>query len=983
MNEQPKKSFKDTLNLPTTNFEIRANPKKNEPLFLKLWLESNTYKKANKKNESQKKFILNDGPPYANGHIHIGTSLNKILKDIVLKYKRMSGFHAPFKLVWDCHGLPIELKVAAELGGSANEKELDPIILKVACRDFAYKWIQIQKEEFKNIGVFADFDHISYTMHPRYQADIMRAFAKEVKDGYIERKGKTVPWCFNCQTVLASAEIEHVERKDPSIFVLFQIDTKEVENICDKKINLSNLNISFLVWTTTPWTLPLNRAIALNPNAEYALIKGKEENQALIVVKERAEAICKMLEIPFIMLAEINASSFKNKKVQHPFIKDFYVPVLHDGIVLTNEGTGVLHMAPGCGPEDYLVAIKNNIEIFSPITPDGKYDKEILPTELSGMKVTDGQIWVLKKLTEVGTMIYKSSIKHSYPTCWRCHNGLIFRATDQWFCNLSKNNLIDKTLKEIQKINFFPETGRARLSSTISSRTEWCISRQRQWGIPIVALLCEKCNFAYLDSEFINHVANKVEEEGIEYWDSVTLQDLVENNLISHNFKCLNCNNADLNSFKKEKDILDVWFDSGVSHFAVLKRDPELGFPADLYLEGSDQHRGWFQSSLLTSMILNNETCTKTFLTHGYVVDKNGRKMSKSLGNVITPKEVVEKYSTDILRLWVASSNYESDIVISETLLNNVAEVYRRIRNTCRFLLSNIYDFDFEKDKIEYEKMLEFDKYALSVLFEIDKKIKDAYEAYDFSTVFHTLGTYCSSELSAFYLDIIKDRLYVEKNNGILRRSAQTACYYILDTLTKLSAPILSFLAEEVSDFYQKDKVESIHLQSLEHLPLYWSALVDQDIESATLNIKRSGSIQFKGLSGEDPRVSYNVWTLLLLLRKEVLKALEEKREEKIIGHSLDAKVTLYIKEGTKQGQIIKNFLNQLQLIERERFLKDFLIVSQTIINDTADKLTFTELGWLAIKIDHADGEKCPRCWQWDTSLNEDNLCLRCYEILD
>lgn len=980
MDEQPKKSFKDTLNLPTTKFEIRANPKKQEPEILKKWQDSGVYIKANKKNDGAQKFILNDGPPYANGHIHIGTSLNKTLKDIVLKYKRMSGFNAPFKLVWDCHGLPIELKVAAELGASASEKETDPVILKVACRNFAYKWIQTQKDEFRHLGVFADFDHISYTMHPKYQADILRAFSKTVADGYIERKGKTVPWCSNCQTVLASAEIEHVERKDPSIFVLFGLDEKNAAAVFGDQLDTKDLKISFLVWTTTPWTLPLNRAIALNPDAEYVLIKGKEENQALIVAKDRAEALCKMLEIPLTILAKVNSSSFKNRKVNHPFINS-QVPILHDGIVLVNEGTGVLHMAPGCGPEDYLVAVKNGIEIFSPISADGKYTKEIIPSELEGMKVTDGQIWVLRKLVEVGTMLYKTSIKHSYPTCWRCHDGLIFRATDQWFCNLGKNNLIDKTLKEIENINFVPESGRVRLSSTIASRTEWCISRQRQWGIPITALLCKKCNFAYLDSNFINRIASKVEEEGIEYWDSVKLDELVSSGILSKDFKCQECNGG-LDSFEKEKDILDVWFDSGVSHFAILQRDPELGFPADLYLEGSDQHRGWFQSSLLSSMILNGTTPTKTFLTHGYVVDAQGRKMSKSIGNVIAPHEVIEKYSTDILRLWVSSSNYESDIIISQTLLNNVAEVYRRIRNTCRFLISNIYDFDFEKDKVEYEEMLEFDKYGLSVLAQVNKKIHKAYESYDFSAVFHTLGTYCSSELSAFYLDVIKDRLYVEKSNNIFRRSAQTAAYHILDTLSRLIAPVLSFMAEEVSDFYQKNKTESIHLQSFAHIPEYWEA-IHSGVETALMPMRMSETIQYKGLSEmiEKTKVDLNVWDLLLLLRKEVLKALEEKREEKVIGHSLDAKVTLYFKD-SEQTKLMKNFINGLKDIERERFIRDFLIVSQTIFASFADGLNPSELSWLALKVEHADGVKCPRCWQWDTSLNKDNLCLRCYEIV-
>ncbi len=943
-----KNPYQDTLNLPKTDFSQRAHAATKEPEFVRRWKDECLAAKSWDHNKGEKKFVLHDGPPYANGHLHLGHVLNKTLKDIVTKYKRMQGFHVPVKPGWDCHGLPIELKVLGE-----HKEKLDKKSFKKACREYASKWIETQKEEFEDLGVLMDWDHPYVTMNPEYEASILRAFAKFVDSGYIERKGKTVPWCASCQTVLAAAEIEYEDRKDPSIYVLFPFDKKDSQKLFSDVD--PETQVSFLVWTTTPWTLPLNRAVVLNPGAKYVVLQLNNEKQAIIVAKDLADKICEILKIEKKVLAEFDSQVMQGQKVNHVFIENLKVPVLLDNSVLLDEGTACLHSAPGCGPEDYFLGVKNNLEIFSPISADGRYTEGIEPKELKGMKVTDGQIWVLKKLTELGRLVHKASIKHSYPHCWRCHNGLIFRATDQWFCDLQKNNLVEKSLKEIENVEFIPDWGKARLRSFVSNRTEWCISRQRMWGVPIPALICNKCEYAHISAELINKVADNVAKEGIEFWDEVQVVQLVDKS-----FKCTNCGNNDLSQFKKETDILDVWFDSGVSHFAVLAKEPEnLGVPADLYLEGSDQHRGWFQSSLLSSMILNGKSCTKAILTHGFFVDEKGKKMSKSLGNVIYPQDVIKRYSRDILRLWVASSDYQGDVAISERILKNVSECYRKIRNTCRFLLSNLYDFDIKKDGVSFEELLHIDQYALHNLFELNNKVLNYYKDYNFAGVFHTLNSYCVNDLSALYLDISKDRLYVEKADGLLRRSAQTVIYHILDTIIRLIAPMAPFLSEEVSDFYQTDKKQSIHLQNFVDV---------QETTPASVTY----SIHMQG-----------VWNLLEILREAVLKAIEQKREAGLIKHSLEAKVKLYLNAQRDEQQIIEAFIKELKEKEdSNRFFKDWFIVSQIELVDSQDSLEATELPWAFVLVEHAKGNKCPRCWQWDAQAEEGQLCSRCKEVL-
>jgi isoleucyl-tRNA synthetase len=991
--DNQKKSFKDTLNLPYTNFPIRPNPKEDDLFILKRWENENLYKRSFEKNKGEEKFILHDGPPYANGHIHIGHAYNKILKDIVCKSQRMLGKHVPVTPGWDCHGLPIEFAVKKE------NSELTGDSLKKACREYAQKWIAIQKYEFKQLGVLMDWDNPYLTMDFKYEADTLNAFGILVEKGYIERKNKTVPWCPSCQTVLASAEIEYQDRKDPSLYVLFELEQNASKQLFPQ---LTDKKISLLVWTTTPWTLPLNRAVLLKPNADYAVLE--TENNYIVIGKSRADAIVQLLDIQKNIVAECNAQDLVSlqPRVAHPFIDGFFTPVLVDDSVLTDDGTACVHSAPGVGPIDYEVGIKNNLEIYSPISPDGRYTQDINIPELVGMSVTQAHGWVIQKLTDANLLLLKTSIKHSYPHCWRCRGGLIFRATKQWFCDLSRNDLKEKACESISRITMLPAVSHNRFEATIEGRLEWCLSRQRVWGIPIPALICDSCDYTYINKEFINEIAQKVAQEGIEYWDNVSLESLTctKPNLSSiapnspqealnkllQQVPLITCPQCSVGCLRKETDILDVWFDSGISHYAVLKQNPALQYPADMYLEGKDQHRGWFQSSLLTSMIIEQTPCTKTIVTHGFTVDEQGRKMSKSLGNVVAPQEIIDRLGTDGLRLWASSVDNSGDAVVSEVLFKNVQEVFRKIRNTCRFLLSNINDFDMTKDAIAVEKMNSIDQYAMQELFELYEEVMHAYTDYNFTRVFHLFGNYCAVNLSAFYLDIVKDRLYVEKKDGLERRSAQTVCLHILDTLTKLMAPILSFTAEQISDEYQKDKTDSIHLQQFPVVQNIWEQLAHRSSlqDPQPIFHKFSPSIMYKTEEIALRHDQEDCWEILKNMRSALLKAIELQREKQIVKHSLEAQVALYINPAVEFAAKINNFFRQMNEKGEatESFLKEFLIVSQCTVQSNSDNLAETELKGLFARVEHAQGVKCPRCWQWDATNDPDGLCNRCVKIV-
>lgn len=946
---QPKNGtvqYKDTLNLPQTDFPIRANAAVEDPLLIIRWEQEKLYDKAFVKNEGKAKFILHDGPPYANANIHLGTAYNKILKDIVTKSERMTGKHVPVTPGWDCHGLPIELKVTAQHPDSSGAD------LKKECRAYAQHWIGVQKEEFKRLGVVMDWAHSYITMSPTYEAATVEAFGKFVESGYISRKYKTVPWCASCKTVLASAEIEYADRKDPSLYVRFPLVKHPFKDITQE--------VSLLVWTTTPWTLPLNRAVALKPRVDYLLLS--INGHAVVVAAALADKVCELLQVPKNVLGRCTAEDLVGGKAFHPFIDGLQVPVIGDEkLVDLSGGTACVHCAPGCGPEDYDAGLRHGLEVFSPLSPEGTYTKGIAPEELEGMSIKDALGWVIQRLQDKETLLFKHSITHSYPHCWRCRNGLMFRATLQWFCELHHEGLQKKSLEAVEKLEMWPEAMRNHLRASIGGRLEWCLSRQRTWGTPIVALLCTGCDKELVRPELIATVVAGIAKEGIEYWDRVPVADLVT--------KGMCCSGCGLTSFKKEGDILDVWFDAGVSHYAVLKRMKGLSYPADMYLEGIDQHRGWFQSSLLTSMALEGTPCMKAIVTHGYTVDDKGRKMSKSLGNVVAPQEIIDRMGTDGLRLWVASIEMQGDVVVSNALLTNVQESYRKIRNTCRFLLQNLYDFDIEKDAVPFDKLRALDLYAYHELTVFNERVHEAYQNRNLTGVFHSFVDYCTGELSSFYLDIIKDRLYTDKADSLERRSAQTVCWVILDTMTRLMAPILSFTAEQISDCYQKNKKDSIHLQDFTEL-------------RASL------------LKGDDKKQ----WGMLREVRASVLKALELLRQKGIIKHSLEAKVTLIMNTTQEPMTLIKELLYDIEKTtgqSKNDFMKEFLIVSACDISDTEveyeqdeeeddeEMVEFSDLQeGLRVEAGHAAGNKCPRCWQWEATDHEHGLCKRCEKVV-
>ena len=953
MSEDVKKNeYGDTLNLPKTDFPIRAQFSIFDSAMLKRWQDEKLDEKTFHHNQGKSIFILHDGPPYANGHIHLGHAYNKISKDIITKFERMLGKHVPVVPGWDCHGLPIELKVTQEHPGCSGQE------LKQACRQYAQKWIEIQREEFKQLGVMMRWDQPYLTMDALYESTIVKAFGEFFKQGYIQKKLKTVPWCISCQTVLANAEIEYAERKDPSLYVLFPLALAES---CRLFPEAGSQIVNLLVWTTTPWTLPLNRAVVLHPKALYALVK--VVGKLVIVGKDLVEKIAAMVgETQPEILTTFVAETLIGNQVSHPFIQQFSVPIIGDGFVSLEEGTACVHSAPGCGPEDYDVGLKNNLEIFSPLSPEGLYTQDIKPVDLIGMPVIDGQIWVIKKLAELDRILFKQSIRHSYPHCWRCRKALIFRATSQWFCDLSQHNLKNRALAAIQDLHMLPASGKNRFAATLEGRLEWCLSRQRTWGVPIPALHCKDCSHVFTTSTLIGVTAEGIAAEGIEFWDKVALEAL-------GSYKCLQCQSTHLG---KEYDIVDVWFESGVSHLSVLNEKNEQKFPADLYLEGKDQHRAWFQSSLLTSLVLEGKASMKEIVTHGFTVDEHGKKMSKSLGNVVIPGQIVEKIGTDGLRLWVASNDYDSDPVVSELLLKNVSEVYRKIRNTSRFLLSNLYDFDIDKDGVSVESMMPIDQYGIMRLHDFNVAVQKAYQDRKTTAVFHLLADFCAKDLSAFYLDIIKDRLYVEQAQSLARCSAQTVCYHILHTMTLVMAPILSLTAEQIFDHYKKPGTDSIHLQNFADL----SAMHDDVLKFTSRRCNKSFT----------DHSFAKIWDTIFMIRSHVLKELEVLREQGVVKHSLDGAVRLYITQAFAGNDSLQDFYSMIDVKFAALILKEYFIVSQVLLLSVQDSQMKEIAPGLFIGIEKAGDAKCKRCWQWFIdSVNPASgkeICGRCLLIL-
>jgi len=920
-------SYQDTLNLPKTAFKMKADLPKKEPEILKFWQKLNIYDTLRKEKKGRPKYILHDGPPYANGDIHMGHALNKILKDIIVKYKSMKGFDAPYVPGWDCHGLPIEYKVLAE---TPNSDKLSKMEIRKVCRDYANHFIQVQKEQFKRLGILGDWENPYLTLSNDYSASVIEVFKKLVEKGYIYKSKKPVYWCSTCKTALAEAEVEYKDVSSPSIYVKFPIKpTPKWETLSSKisTFNSQSFPTSILIWTTTPWTLPANVAIALNPQFEYALIKLRSET--LIMAKELVESTLNTAgKNEYEELATFMGDELEMVICQHPFMDRESLVVLGSHVT-RDQGTGCVHTAPGHGLDDYEVGFKYNLPVIIPVDDDGRFTNEV--EEFAGLYVFEANKPIIEKIDSLGKLFHQETITHSYPHCWRCKNPIIFRATDQWFINLKAEDLQQRTLNTIKDVNWIPAWGEERFYNTVKYRGDWCISRQRSWGVPIPAFCCTKCNYSLLDLEAIELTENQIQNYGTNAWFEKDID-----TFLPKGRKCPKCGNEE---FKKEEDIIDVWFESGISYYAVLKKWDELTFPADLYLEGSDQHRGWFQSAILTSMATDGIPPYKAVLTHGFMLDESGKAMSKSLGNVVSPLEIIDKYGADILRLWVISEDYRTDVRLGEEILARMGESYRKIRNTFRFMLGNLYDFNPTLDKIPYQDMMRIDKWVLHRLTQLIQKIIDSYEKFEFHMIYHLLLNFCSTFLSALYLDILKDRLYTFKADSKERRSAQTVIYEVTTSLTRLMAPILSFTAEEIWQNLNnmEDKKPSVLLSSL---PIPNPKYLDESLDSQ--------------------------WQEILEIREKVSKALEQSREKGLIGSSLEAQVILTYPQ--EKEKVIREYNSELKFI--------FIVSDVELIKGEV----------LKVEIKKAKGSKCSRCWNYSeivgTNPEHPTLCERCIKIV-
>ncbi len=920
--------MKDTLNLPITDFPMKANLVKREPELLARWETEKLYEKIREAAKGKPQFVFHDGPPYANGHIHIGHALNKILKDFVVKIMSMKGYDAGFIPGWDCHGLPIEHQVGKKL--KEKKLSLEKSEIRKQCRTYAQEFVDIQREEFKRLGIFAGWDNPYLTMDFSYEATIVREFGKFVDKGLVYKGLKPVHWCTSCRTALAEAEVEHADHASPSIYVKFPVQS----GIPESMGSLNPAKLYMVIWTTTPWTLPANLAICLNPEFIYvAVLKGEE---TYIVAEERLSALVTEWEMKdYKVLGSCKGAEWENAIYRHPFIDRESKVIVGDHVTL-EQGTGCVHTAPGHGQDDYIVGLKYGLEPYNPVDNGGIFIPDV--EHFAGMFVRKANPEIIQKLKEEGFLIKDENIKHSYPHCWRCHQPVIFRATNQWFISMDKNNLRENALEGIDRTKWIPQWGRDRIYSMIENRPDWCVSRQRSWGVPITLFTCDGCGEFINSTELFERIAEGIEKHGADYWFDSLLDDLLPEGVTCQ------CGGTE---FSKENDILDVWFDSGVSHIAVIENNSELNWPADLYLEGSDQHRGWFHSSLLESIGTRDKEPYKAVLTHGYVVDGKGKKMSKSKGNVIAPQKIIDQYGAEILRLWVASENYREDIRVSNEILKRLTESYRKIRNTLRYLIGNLHDFDIQKDGVPIDEMVELDRYILYRFNVLREKILTAYDNYEFHVFYHSFSKFCVVELSAFYLDIIKDRLYTYPAESHGRRSGQTVLHILLMGMVRLIAPILSFTAEEVWSYLPKNSVDkdSVHLSSF------------PDMENVSF----------------DERLKKK-WKFLVNLKGEVSKALEISRRDKVIGHSLDAIVKLEISEE------YKNF------VEGEDLKYIFIVSKVELVSSlSSEDNVFESESFPGIKVfsEMHSGKKCERCWNYfDPKVGEEkvnyDVCLRC-----
>ncbi len=931
--------YRDTLNLPKTKFKMKANLNQKEPMYLKRWEKEDLYGMLQEHGEGKPLYVLHDGPPYANGHIHLGTAFNKILKDIILKSRRMAGFQAPYIPGWDCHGLPIEHNVDQELGEKKNS--IPKIAKRGACRKYAGKWIKTQKDEFKRLGVLGDWDNPYLTMNFDYEATIARQFNEFLLAGSVIRNKKPVYWCSTCTTALAEAEVEYYDHTSPSIYVKFPV----IEDWSDIDSALSGDKVSVVIWTTTPWTLPANLAVAFHPDFEYAAVKTGDET--LVMAKEMVEGVMEELEISdYSIVATFSAKGLEKRKCRHPFLDRDSLMVLANYVTL-EAGTGCVHTAPGHGADDYLTGLRYDLEVLSPVDSEGRYTDEA--GKYAGQQVPAVNKVINADMAASGVLLHEDSLHHSYPHCWRCKKPVMYRATPQWFISMEINDLQKKALQEIENVQWTPSWGMNRIYSMVENRPDWCLSRQRTWGVPITVVSCTSCGEVVKSEALVARIDELFRKEGADAWFSHDLSDFLEDG-----YACASCGASD---FEKEEDILDVWFDSGSSHAAVVEARPELRFPADLYLEGSDQHRGWFQSSLLTSVGTRGCAPFKGVLTHGYVVDGKGKKMSKSVGNVVAPEEVIKTFGAEILRLWVSSEDYRDDVKVSDEILKQVADSYRKIRNTIRYMLGNVTDFDPSLHAIPFEKMEEIDRWALGRFEELRAKISTAYEEYEFHPIHQALNYFCGTTMSAFYLDILKDRLYCSGTDSRLRRSAQTVLYEVLGGLLQLMSPVLTFTTAEA-----------------------WEHFKDLD-DKAPLK----DSIFFTEFPAAHPErrdVSQEErWNKLIQVRSAITKSLEGARREKLIGHPLEAEVLIEVSG------------DWATFIEQEwEQVKDVCIISvltrcedRSLISDV-DFLVSEEIPELAVAVRAASGEKCERCWTRDSFVGSHSdhpqLCERCLNVV-
>jgi isoleucyl-tRNA synthetase len=942
--------YKATLHLPRTDFPMRANLPQREPEFLRRWETEDLYGQLRARGRGRPRWLLHDGPPYANGHIHMGTALNKVLKDIVVKSRAMLGHDAVYVPGWDCHGLPIEHQVDKELGldkaGSDVRQAMDPVEKRRRCRAYALRFIDIQRAEFQRLGVFGDWARPYLTMAPAYQATIVREFGRFVGRGLVYKGLKPVHWCMHCKTALAQAEVEYEEQETPSVYVKFPL-VAPVPGLRDAPRQ------SVVIWTTTPWTLPANLAVAVNPSEKYVALDAGGET--LIVAASLADAFSRIAHLKAPRrLRTFEGTELGGLEYRHPWI-DRTGRIAPASFVAMDAGTGLVHIAPGHGEEDYELGRSLGLRIYNPVDDDGRFVPEV--AHFNGLTVWEANPKIIALLKERGALVAEVPLTHTYPHCWRCKNPTLFRATEQWFITLDQAprdggaTLREQALAALPTVQWIPPWGEERITNMIAHRPDWTISRQRVWGVPIVAFYCEACGTILLEESIVEHVAARMEAgEGADEW---YLRPAGE--LLPAGPACAKCGGR---TFRKETDILDVWFDSGCSHAAVLEKHPELRWPADMYLEGSDQHRGWFHSSLLEAVGTRGRPPYRAALTHGFVVDGAGRKMSKSVGNTVAPDDVIKKHGAEILRLWAAGEDYTQDIRLSDEILGQLAEAYRRVRNTCRFLLGNLSDFHPATDAVPDSALTGLDGWAMLRLHRTIERVRKAYEAYEFHLAFQSLHNFCAVDLSALYLDVLKDRLYTSAAAAPGRRAAQTACYRILDALVRLMAPILTFTAEEVWDHFRvSDKARSVHLTDFPAVDSTWFA--------------REGG-----------------WETLLRIRGEAAKALEQARAAKLIGAALDAHVTLYVTDPN---------LGALVTQAGEALLRELLIVSRLVIHtDTSTPdvsagpdrvmLRDTEIPGLGVEVRHADGQKCGRCWTWSPAVGRDPehpaLCERCLPVI-